>query len=208
MSVEIITNKLNPQVLPHLHIWGWEIPVYLFLGGLAGGLLIIVHIGIGIGVYTGVLLSSLYARPLWSSSILGVVFLFSGLSSAAALMLWLAPQEEKLFYSKTDMYLISMEVFLITMFIIGGITASQVVRDAIYYLLAGPPAPWFWVLFILGGMMIPLLLETLEVLGKAKFTPLVPALVLGGSLALRFIIVYAGQAYPTFASNLVSVYSG
>ena len=23
---------------PQLHIWGWEIPVYLFLGGMAAGL--------------------------------------------------------------------------------------------------------------------------------------------------------------------------
>ena len=26
---------------PQLHIWGWEIPVYLFLGGMAAGLMIV-----------------------------------------------------------------------------------------------------------------------------------------------------------------------
>ena len=39
--VEIITNKLNPQVLPHLDVWNWEVPVYLFLGGLSAGLLVL-----------------------------------------------------------------------------------------------------------------------------------------------------------------------
>ena len=32
---EVLSNKLNPQVLPHLEIWAWEVPIYLFLGGLA-----------------------------------------------------------------------------------------------------------------------------------------------------------------------------
>ena len=26
---------------PQLHVWGWEIPVYLFLGGMAAGLMIV-----------------------------------------------------------------------------------------------------------------------------------------------------------------------
>ncbi len=30
---------MNPLVDPHLHIWHWQIPLYLFLGGLAAGIL-------------------------------------------------------------------------------------------------------------------------------------------------------------------------
>jgi protein NrfD len=30
---------MNYKVDPQLHIWGWEIPLYLFLGGLAAGIL-------------------------------------------------------------------------------------------------------------------------------------------------------------------------
>ena len=41
-------------------------------------------IGVALGVYTGVLLSSLGARPLWNSGVLGVLFLASGVSAAAA----------------------------------------------------------------------------------------------------------------------------
>ncbi|MCE1273969.1 MAG: polysulfide reductase, partial [Chlorobiales bacterium] len=52
---EIISTKINPGVVPHLHIWEWHIPLYLFLGGIAGGLLLITsamivmkrHFGIG-----------------------------------------------------------------------------------------------------------------------------------------------------------------
>ena len=41
-------------------------------------------LGIMLGIYTGVLLSTMGARPLWNSSILWLLFLISGLSTAAA----------------------------------------------------------------------------------------------------------------------------
>ncbi len=41
MEELITTQKLNPHIDPVLHIWGWEVPVYLFLGGLAAGLLLL-----------------------------------------------------------------------------------------------------------------------------------------------------------------------
>ena len=40
MIEEIITSgRMNHKIDPQLHIWGWEIPLYLFLGGLAAGIL-------------------------------------------------------------------------------------------------------------------------------------------------------------------------
>ena len=43
-------------------------------------------LGVGIGIYTGILLNTMVARPLWNSAILGPLFLFSGLSAGAAMM--------------------------------------------------------------------------------------------------------------------------
>ena len=34
--LEIVSTRHNPLIDPSLHVWGWEIPVYLFLGGLGG----------------------------------------------------------------------------------------------------------------------------------------------------------------------------
>lgn len=39
--IEIDITRTNPEIDPHLHVWGWEIPAYLFLGGLTAGLLIL-----------------------------------------------------------------------------------------------------------------------------------------------------------------------
>jgi formate-dependent nitrite reductase membrane component NrfD len=35
----IVSGRMNPNIDPVLHIWHWQIPVYLFLGGLAAGVL-------------------------------------------------------------------------------------------------------------------------------------------------------------------------
>ncbi len=305
--IEITSTKLNPNTIPHLHVFGWEIPVYLFLGGLSAGLLVIsaikiltkedainsrsvkwasllapivlslgmvcllldlshkinvwrfymrfvpsspmswgswaliifmpfsalqaiilfkeefsklpmvpaivklsekhlkkiavinVFMGSFIGIYTGILLSSLFARTLWASPVLGALFLLSGLSAGAALMLMMAKNEEKHSFSKIDMFLIMAEAVAISLFIIGSLMGTAAVRDAMLYLITGPYAIWFWGLTIFGGIIIPVVFEALEMSGKAKYTALIPMLVLVGSLSLRFIIVYAGQAIPTIS---------
>ena len=38
---ELTTTRTNPLIDPAIHVWGWEIPVYLFLGGLVAGMMII-----------------------------------------------------------------------------------------------------------------------------------------------------------------------
>ncbi|MCC6156642.1 MAG: polysulfide reductase NrfD [Deltaproteobacteria bacterium] len=38
---EIEVNRNSHLIDPVMHIWGWEIPVYLFLGGLAAGMMIL-----------------------------------------------------------------------------------------------------------------------------------------------------------------------
>jgi protein NrfD len=323
---EIISTKMNPNVLPHLHIWEWHIPLYLFLGGIAGGLLLITsvmivmrrhfgigpkdegdgcpcgavrigailsplllgigmlflfldlahklyvwafyttiqptspmsagswilvaffplamlqamvvnrkylnalniellnklikwtddhllkvallnaHIGVGIGIYTGILLSFFSARPLWSSSILGMLFLVSGISSAAALMLLLAPKGEKHIYSRIDANAIWIELVIVGLFILGGITGTANTHGAMMHLIVGdhlmggiPYMYWFWGVFVTAGLLLPLLIEFLENAGfHLHLPPIAPVLVLIGGLVLRFLIVFAGQTYHTF----------
>ena len=35
----IVSGRHLPEIDPHLHVWGWEISLYLFLGGLVAGIL-------------------------------------------------------------------------------------------------------------------------------------------------------------------------
>ncbi|MBT3345029.1 MAG: polysulfide reductase NrfD [Gemmatimonadetes bacterium] len=39
--MEVELTRYSHLVDPQLHVWGWEIPVYLFLGGVAAGMMIV-----------------------------------------------------------------------------------------------------------------------------------------------------------------------
>jgi formate-dependent nitrite reductase membrane component NrfD len=303
----IVSGRMNYKVDPTLHIWGWEIPLYLFLGGLAAGVLFFAAlyylrgkenlyqsavkwvpmltpfflvIGLGalfldlhhkpyfwrlyttiklqspmswgawtlmfvtpisilwsatyikevfpkwdwkfkwidhmekylidnrrslawimivfsviLGIYTGILLSAFNARPLWNTSILGPLFLVSGLSAGAALIMMLSknPLERKKF-SQIDLLLIAIELVLIIHMFMGFRASSQVQIDAAGLFLGGPYTLPFWIFVVFLGMVLPALLEFWELKGKHIPAYIPAVLILFGSVMLRFIIVYAGQA--------------
>ncbi len=304
--IEITTTRHNHLIDPSLHIWGWEIPVYLFLGGMVAGMMLIsgyflfsgryketncscyylpimsflllslgmfalfldlehkpyvwrlyttfqitspmswgswilvlvypilfasmlmrphrlllekipqvkkwheylhskpmlikylgvvsMFFGAAIGMYTGVLLSSLGARPLWSSSILWLLFLVSGLSSAAAFVHLIAKNVyERELLAKSDNAFLILELFIITVFLIGLSSNSDVHAKALDLLMTGKYAAVFWVFVIGMGIVIPLFIQLLAVNHKIHHTPIAPIMVIIGGLILRFVIVAAGQ---------------
>jgi len=158
--------------------------------------------GAGIGLYTGILLSSLGARPLWSSSILWLLFLISGLSGAAAFVHVIAKNVfERELLAKADNAFLIIELFVIALFIIGLKTATEVQAYAADMLLFGEFAAYFWVFVIGIGIVIPLIIQLLAVNHKIHHTPFAPLMVIAGGLILRFIIVSAGQYSHWFALN-------
>jgi len=303
---EITTTRSNHLIDPIFHAWGWEIPVYLFLGGIVAGMMIIsgyflfsgryketncscyylprmsfvllslgmlalfldlehkafvwrlyttfeitspmswgswiliivypallanmlmkippnfsekfrfiwdlssklqqrpmliknigvlnMFLGAMLGIYTGILLSSLGARPLWSTSILWLLFLMSGLSAAAAFIHLIAKNKnERELLAKADNGFLVIELFVIGLMLIGLVTSTQVHMDAAYLLLDGPFAASFWVFVIALGIVIPLIIQLLAVNHKIQHTPVAPIMVIVGGLILRFVIVAAGQ---------------
>lgn len=315
---EIDMFRNNPQTDPTLHIWGWEIPVYLFLGGLTAGLMILsallhrqnpnlearspwsrwlvfgapilislgmlalwldlenrfhvyrfymafrptspmswgswillaiypatlamalgsltagevdrlkkwgpisqfklsklvqwgydtsknhmnllqhanLWLGVALGGYTGLLLGTLAARAVWNSVMLGPLFLVSGFSTGAALMmLFPLAHEEHAFLRKWDMGAIGVELALLFLFILnllagGGADGIQ----AAHLFLGGPYTAVFWSLVVITGLLVPLVIEGLETRKQGQPTLIAPALLLVGGLALRWILVWAGQA--------------
>jgi len=330
----------NPEIDPYLHLWGWEIPVYLYLGGVVAGLMIlsgyhilrarwddrtrghyvtapllsialltlgmlvlfldlkhklyvwrlyltfqvtspmswgswillcvypalgasalvtlpsalprlvrlvpalghvakwmndrssVVHatgfanlfLGVTLGVYTGVLLSAMVARPLWNSALLGPLFLFSGLSTGAAamhvlthfrppperdngaftdavisaLVHWIRPPDDKsdghLKLAHADNGFLTVELVLIALYLVGLASSTAVHQYAAQMIVSGPWAIAFWA-FIVGGVLLPMFLQFLQTQGWFRASSLVPALlVLAGGLMLRVILVSAGQA--------------
>lgn len=151
-------------------------------------------LGAALGIYTGVLLSTTVARPLWSSGALGILFLVSGASTGVALLMIAerdAAMRDRL--ARADIALIAAEVVTIVLWIAGLASQGPAYREASAMLLTGSYAPVFVGMVVGGGLLIPLGLEAAALRGRALHSRLVPLLVLAGGLLLRFVIVYAGQ---------------
>jgi len=302
----IISGRMNPGIDPYLNIWHWHIPVYLFLGGLAAGILffaalytimgrekemptavkwatfvvpmalvfglmalffdlkhqlyfwqlyttvrfqspmswgawvlmfitplsmvwaasyikeaiptwewrfkfldqlealvvkyrkalawVMLALSIILGIYTGILLSAFNARPLWNTSILGPLFLVSGMSTGAAVIMWMSKNHvERRVMSMIDLVLIIVELFFIVHLFMGFLASTAVQIEAAELFLGGPFTVSFWVFVVILGLIFPAILEILELRGY-KIPVAVPALlILFGGLVFRFIMVEAGQ---------------
>lgn len=303
---ELTTTRHNPQIDPFTNVWGWEISVYLFIGGLVAGLMILTGyfllkgrhknkesivnyvpllnvvllslgmgalfldlehklfvwrlyttfqiaspmswgawilllvypvlivsnllnppkfitekltfvskwteklnskesyikvisyfsliLGIMLGIYTGVLLSTMGSRPLWNTSILWILFLISGLSTAAALGHMIAKDiYEREFLAKADNSFLITEFVVIVLMLLSLMSSSAAHIEGAQLLLGGPFTAPFWTFVVGTGIILPLIIQSLAVTHRIKHTPVAPLLVIAGGLILRFIIVAAGQ---------------
>jgi formate-dependent nitrite reductase membrane component NrfD len=148
-----------------------------------------------LGVYTGILLSAFNARPLWNTSILGPLFFASSLSTGAAvIMLMTKSHLERNIFSRIDLIMIAIELFLIVHMFMGFQASTQVQIDAANMFLGGPYTEVFWIFVVIIGLLVPAILEILELFGYKIPIIITSALILTGGIFLRFVIVYAGQA--------------
>lgn len=146
------------------------------------------------GVYTGILLSAFNARPLWNTSVLGPLFLASGLSAgAAAIVLLSKDKKERLLFTKIDLIILGTELFLIVHMFMGFLASTQVQIEAAQLFLGGPYTMVFWIFVVILGIIIPGVLDLMEMRGKHIPAVLPGILVLTGSFVFRFVFVFAGQ---------------
>jgi formate-dependent nitrite reductase membrane component NrfD len=154
----------------------------------------LIVLAVVLGIYTGILLSAFNARPLWNTSILGPLFLTSGLSTAAALIVWLSKSKiEREIFTKIDLLLIGIELFLITHLIMGFLAGGQVQVESAQIFLGGAFTTYFWVFIVMLGLIVPAVLEIMELYGFhiPAFAP--SMLVIAGGIIFRFLMIEAGQ---------------
>jgi len=147
-----------------------------------------------LGIYTGILLSAFNARPLWNTSILGPLFLVSGMSTGAAVILLISKDhKERKIMGRIDILLILIELFFITHLFMGFKAGSEASINAANLFLGGSFTAPFFAFVVILGLIFPAILEILELRGY-KVPVVVPAfLILLGGLIFRFLIVEAGQ---------------
>jgi len=151
--------------------------------------------GASLGIYTGVLLGTMASRPLWNSALLGPLFLVSGLSTGAAFMLLFGlSDDERKSLGRADMALISIELALLGLWMMGLATGGSSAQGALAVIFGGPYTAAFWTLVVALGLLAPLAGEWLEFKHGAVPGKGTAILVLLGGFALRWILVFAGQA--------------
>ena len=154
-----------------------------------------VALGLAVGIYTGILLSSFGARPLWNTPLLGPLFLLSGLSGAAALLALIEPTAEgRLRLGMLDVKLIGAEFATLVLILIGLASGGAAQRAAASLVTGGRFTALFWIVIVMVGLVLPAIIELLHRFRRAQATLYPQALVLLGGFALRMIILLAGQA--------------
>lgn len=151
--------------------------------------------GLFLGTYTGVLLSANFGRPLWNTALLPVLFLVSGVSTAAAaLTIFSKDRGEQERLTKLDINLILAELGVLALMLLGFGFTIRAGHDSLALFLGGEYTAAFWIFIVGIGLLIPLVLEQMQIKGRAAHSVLPGLMVLTGGLALRVVIVLAGQA--------------
>jgi protein NrfD len=151
-------------------------------------------LGIALGIYTGILLSNLGARPLWNSALLGPLFLVSGASTGAAFMLLFGlNEEERKTITAFDTMFIILEGAILTLLLLSLTRTSAITQKAAELILSGQYMIPFWIFVVTLGLAIPLALNLWERLKGGHSRYVLPLLILTGGFALRWVMVFAGQ---------------
>ena len=179
-------------------------------------------LGVALGIYTGILLNTMVARPLWNSAILGPLFLVSGLSAGVAVMHIVATllqgraAPQGMVGGAVSALLLPLgaqhpdkpaaralvrydQVFLVAELVFIGLllanlyTSSASHAAAAELIVRGPYALAFWLGVVLLGLVLPLAWQALELSHKVAHTVLPALLVLVGGYTLRWVMVRAGQ---------------
>ena len=188
-------------------------------------------LGVGLGIYTGILLNTMVARPLWNSAILGPLFLFSGLSAGAAVVHLAsvllpgrpAPQGmvggafASMIQSigpqaphkstvdgliRYDLFFLVVELILIALLVINLHTSSASHAAAATLITSGRYALPFWGVVVGLGVLLPIAWQALELSHRVAHTVVPAMLVLVGGFTLRWVMVNAGQASSIVSAAL------
>lgn len=178
-----------------------------------------IPLGLGVAIYTGVMLGAMPSRPFWNSPVLALLFTISALSTGVALIVFaralftrggLTEDQREVLHESgyvlaaTDTMLIGFEILAIFLFLMFAYLTVGDVRYAVDSILPGGPlASLFWIGVVLIGLVIPGLLELYFVIPSllyrrkytvSRYTELgIAAAVIFGGLVLRYVVVVAGQ---------------
>ena len=203
LFIRILTHIAAPPSASPANLIGRIVRPFWRLGAAVGGWFsrlnliwdaVTILLGVGLGAYTGFLLSTIPARPLWDSPMLPVLFLVSGLAAGLAVFVLLLPSGQGSKMAAMALVVGLVEVAAVAGYLLTLAVGTEATRRALDLLLNNY-ALAFWGGVVLLGLLVPLAIEFLEVRRRHLSPALVraaPLLILIGGLILRFVVLYAG----------------
>jgi formate-dependent nitrite reductase membrane component NrfD len=176
-----------------------------------------IPISIGVGIYTGVLLGALTARPFWNNPMLPMLFLISAMMTGSASICFVGcfikgfrgmSREQintnKFMIHSIDFTLMVFSIIAIFLYILGLYVSPRSSAEAVHLIMGGEFTLLFWVFVVGVGIVFPLIVVVNELLPyfnersrdtehKLWLTGLVTVSVLVGGFMLRYVVIYAGQ---------------
>lgn len=155
----------------------------------------IIPFAVGLGIYTGILLSAFSARPFWNSGALPPLFLVSGIATAAALTaLCASDKEEKAWFTRAYLLLIVAKLAFVGLYLVNLTTGSGQQLEALQRITGGAYTTAFWGLFVGLCLVLPLLLGVFRISTTNRFAAALAAvLVVISGYAMRQVILDVGQ---------------
>ncbi|GKW01632.1 cytochrome c nitrite reductase subunit NrfD [Pectobacterium carotovorum subsp. carotovorum] len=196
-QVIVLQQRWLPKLIMLPKVLSWLAPMQKSLD------IVMLLLAVMLGAYTGFLLSALKTYPLLNNPILPALFLFSGVSSGAAVALIAMAcryrrnphSEEAHFVHRVETPVVWLEIFLLFAFFIGlALGDDGKLRALVAAVGGGFWAVWFWLGVVGIGLVLPLLLKSWANRQHSPYGVLaVCGMSLVGVLLLRFFILYAGQ---------------
>ncbi|MGB9627450.1 MAG: NrfD/PsrC family molybdoenzyme membrane anchor subunit [Thermodesulfobacteriota bacterium] len=176
-----------------------------------------IPISIGVGIYTGVLLGALTARPFWNNPMLPMLFLISAMMTGSAAICFVGCfvkgfrgmsrdhiNTNKFMIHSIDFTLMVFSIIAVFLFILGLYVSPRSSVAAVHLIMGGEFTLLFWTLVVGVGILLPLSLEIYELIPHyiwhgelRKHNPWISGVittsVLIGGFTMRYIIIYAGQ---------------
>ena len=101
--------------------------------------------------------------------------------------------DERALTVRIDNVVLAAELGILALFLLGLLAGSAPQVEAAGLFLGGSFTAPFWVLVVGLGIVVPLVIQLLAARHVIQHTPVAPLLVMAGGLALRWVIVSAGQ---------------
>ncbi len=176
-----------------------------------------IPISIGVGIYTGVLLGALTARPFWNNPMLPMLFLISAMMTGSASICFVGCfikgfrgmtreniNTNKFMIHSIDFTLMVFSIIAIFLFILGLYVSPRSSAEAVHLIMGGEFTLLFWVLVVGVGVLLPLGLEVYELIPhyieqvelrdhNPWISGIITTSVLVGGFTMRYVVIYAGQ---------------